>query len=175
MQPTSNTSMSSRPASVVGSSLAVLFSGGLDSAILLAGSLRSYEKVQPLYVRSGHYWESVELEQAKRFLSSVRSPVLQPFHVLDVPVTDLYARHWSITGDGVPDLHSADEAVFLPGRNVLLLGKAMIWCHLHGVNALAVAALGSNPFPDATPAFFRAGTTAFLCKSSHSPSISGFT
>jgi 7-cyano-7-deazaguanine synthase len=144
------------PAFAESSSLAVLYSGGLDSAILLAESLRAYERVQPLYVRSGHYWEMVELEHAKHFLSSRHSSILQPLQVLEVPVADLYAGHWSITGHDVPDLHSADEAVFLPGRNVLLLGKAMIWCHLHGVNALALAALGSNPFPDATPAFFTA-------------------
>jgi 7-cyano-7-deazaguanine synthase len=44
--------------------------------------------------------------------------------------------------------------VYLPGRNVLLLAKAMLWCHLHNVPAVALAPLGSNPFPDATPSFF---------------------
>ena len=46
--------------------------------------------------------------------------------------------------------------MFLPGRNVLLLSKAMLWCHLHGVPEVALAPLESNPFPDATPAFFAA-------------------
>ncbi len=32
----------------------------------------------------------------------------------------------------------------------------MLWCHLHGVAALALAPLESNPFADATPAFFTA-------------------
>jgi len=76
--------------------------------------------------------------------------------VLEMPVADLYGGHWSLTGQGVPDADSPDEAVFLPGRNVLLLAKAMLWCHLHGVPAVALAPLGSNPFPDATPAFFDA-------------------
>jgi 7-cyano-7-deazaguanine synthase len=56
----------------------------------------------------------------------------------------------------VPDADSADEAVFLPGRNVLLLAKALLWCHLHQVPEVALALLKSNPFPDATPAFFAA-------------------
>jgi 7-cyano-7-deazaguanine synthase len=68
----------------------------------------------------------------------------------------LYPRHWSVTGDGVPDSESADEAVFLPGRNVLLFSKAMLWCHLNQVPAVASGSLGSNPFPDATPAFVAA-------------------
>src|SRR5262249_41673509 len=49
-----------------------------------------------------------------------------------------------------------DEAVFLPGRNVLLLAKALVWCHLRAVPAVALAPLAGNPFPDATPAFFAA-------------------
>ncbi len=71
-----------------------------------------------------------------------------------MPVRDLYPPHWSLTGEGTPGADTADEAVFLPGRNVLLLAKAILWCHLHGAAELAQAPLESNPFPDATPQFF---------------------
>jgi 7-cyano-7-deazaguanine synthase len=73
-----------------------------------------------------------------------------------MPVADLYAGHWSLTGRGVPGADTPDDAVYLPGRNVLLLAKAILWCHLRGVPAVALAPLEGNPFPDATPAFFRA-------------------
>jgi 7-cyano-7-deazaguanine synthase len=136
--------------------LAVLVSGGLDSAVLLAEALRERTAVYPLYVRTGLYWEVTELRFLSRYLEAVRRPALQPLHVLELPVNDLYGDHWSLTGRGVPDADSADEAVFLPGRNVLLLAKAILWCHLHGVGELALAPLSANPFPDATPAFFRA-------------------
>jgi len=136
--------------------LAVLISGGLDSAILLGESLRSHQAVYPLYVRTGMSWEAVELAHLRAYLDAVRCPALQPLQVLDLPVADLYRSHWSITGRGVPDEHSPDEAVFLPGRNLLLLSKALLWCHLHGVPAVALAVLDGNPFPDATPAFFAA-------------------
>ncbi len=46
--------------------------------------------------------------------------------------------------------------MFLPGRNVLLLAKALLWCHLNEVTELALAPLAANPFPDATPEFFTA-------------------
>ena len=109
----------------------------------------------PLYVRSGLSWEAVELGHLRRFLDAVQCPVLQPLHILELPVTDLYdAGHWSVSGRGVPGSDTPDEAVFLPGRNVLLLSKALLWCHLRGVPELALAPLGSNPFPDATPEFF---------------------
>jgi 7-cyano-7-deazaguanine synthase len=135
--------------------LAVLVSGGLDSAILLAEASRRHPEVHPLYVRFGLAWEGVELAHLRRFAEAVAAPALRPVTVLEMPVSDVYGPHWSVTGERVPGADTPDEAVFLPGRNVLLLAKAMLWCHLRGVPAVAMAPLESNPFPDATPGFFR--------------------
>jgi 7-cyano-7-deazaguanine synthase len=134
--------------------LAVLVSGGLDSAILLGESLGRHRIVHPLYVRTGLHWEGVELNYLRRFLDALAGRSLGPLTLLEQPVDDLYGGHWSLTGEGVPGSDTPDEAVFLPGRNVLLLCKPLLWCHRHGVPALALGTLGSNPFPDATPAFF---------------------
>jgi 7-cyano-7-deazaguanine synthase len=136
--------------------LAILISGGLDSAILLAEALHRYVAVHPLYVRHGLSWETAELYHLQRFLERVACPPLQPLEVLDLPVGDLYGSHWSVTGQNVPAADSPDEAVFLPGRNLLLLAKPLLWCHLHNVPAVALASLRGNPFPDATAAFFSA-------------------
>jgi 7-cyano-7-deazaguanine synthase len=136
-------------------STAVLISGGLDSAILLAELLRAGGEVHPLYVRGGHGWEDVEREHLGRFLRAVATPRLHSLVILEMPVEDMLTGHWSLTGRGVPGADSPDEAVFLPGRNVLLLAKAMIWCHRRGVATVALATLKGNPFPDATRGFFR--------------------
>ncbi len=136
--------------------LAVLVSGGLDSAILLAESLSRHPAVWPLYIRFGLFWEKVELHHLRRFLDAIHTETLRPLTIQEMPVADLYGEHWSLTGVGVPAAGTPDAAVFLPGRNVLFLAKAMLWCHLHGVPALALAPLEGNPFPDATPAFFTA-------------------
>jgi 7-cyano-7-deazaguanine synthase len=135
---------------------AVLVSGGADSAILVGESVGLCSAVYPLYVRCGLYWESVELQYLRSFLDAIAAPALKPLAVLELPVSDLYAAHWSLTGQGVPDASTPDDAVFLPGRNVLLLAKAILWCHLRGVPEVALAPLEGNPFPDATPEFFRA-------------------
>ena len=82
-------------------------------------------------------------------------PGLMPLQILDEPVADIYGPHWSTSGSGVPDAQSDDEAVYLPGRNVLLIAKAAVWCLLRDVDDLALGCLQSNPFPDSTPEFFR--------------------
>jgi 7-cyano-7-deazaguanine synthase len=67
----------------------------------------------------------------------------------------LYDGHWSVTGRGTPGAESADEAVYLPGRNALLIVKAAVWCQLHGIGELALAPLGTSPFEDAGAGFLR--------------------
>ncbi|MCR4412401.1 MAG: 7-cyano-7-deazaguanine synthase [Thermoguttaceae bacterium] len=132
----------------------VLMSGGLDSSILLGSLLREGRCVQPLYIRSSLAWETAEHGALCRFLAAVASPRLADLVVLDLPVDDLYRDHWSVTGHGVPGAGSPDEAVYLPGRNAILVVKAGLWCQLHGIGQLAIGVLGSNPFSDATAAFF---------------------
>jgi len=134
--------------------LAVLCSGGLDSAVLLAETVQHYPSVYPIYIQVGAFWETLEREYLDRFLAALACPALRPLTTLEQPAGDLYGKHWSMTGDNVPDDSTPDEAVYLPGRNVLLLSKSLIWCHLNGVSELALATLSANPFPDATPAFF---------------------
>ena len=142
------------PPSTADGPLAVLVSGGLDSAIMLGEAVNAYPAIHPLYIRTGLNWEAVEHDYLSRFLAAVAGSTLRPLHVLRQPVEDLYGPHWSLTGECVPNEASPDEAVYLPGRNVLLLAKSILWCHLNDVPELALAPLGSNPFADATPEFF---------------------
>jgi 7-cyano-7-deazaguanine synthase len=135
--------------------VAVLASGGLDSAILCVDLLRGFARVHPLYVRFGLRWEGVELASLRRFLDAVERPGLMPLHVLDEPVADVYGpSHWSTGGPDIPDAGSVDEAVYLPGRNLLLAAKASVWCRLRQIDRLAFGCLRANPFPDSTPEFF---------------------
>lgn len=138
-----------------GSQTGVLLSGGLDSCILLARLLQEGHTVQPFYVHSGCVWEKWELAAARQFLTAVRSSALHSLVQFNMPVGDIYSGHWSVTGVGTPAADSPDEAVFLPGRNALLLMKAALWCQLHGVRQLALAALGTSPFADASREFAR--------------------
>jgi 7-cyano-7-deazaguanine synthase len=132
----------------------VLASGGLDSSILIGHLLRRGRRVQPFYIRTGVAWQAEELAGLEQFLQAVATDQLAKLVVLELPLDDLYDGHWSLTGRGVPAADSPDEAVFLPGRNALLLVKAAVWCQLHGLAELAMAPLGTSPFDDASSAFF---------------------
>ena len=136
------------------SSAAVLLSGGLDSAVLCMELLRDHRQVFPLYVRCGLRWEDVELAAARSFLAASHVHGLEPLVVLEEPIQDVYGPHWSTEGQDVPGWNTPDEAVYLPGRNLLLTVKASIWCRLRNINSLALGCLGANPFPDSTPEFF---------------------
>ena len=138
-----------------GPEVAVLVSGGADSAILCVDMLREFSRVHPIYVRFGLRWEEVELQFLKRFLHVAERPRLCPLVVLDEPVASTYGSHWSIGNLGVPDAQTPDEAVYLPGRNLLLVAKSAVWCRIREVDRLALGCLRSNPFPDSTPEFFR--------------------
>lgn len=147
--------------------LGLLVSGGLDSGILLGHLLREGREVQPFYVRAGLFWEEGELAALRRLLDHFASPKLRPLLVFDMPLDDVYQNHWSMTGRNVPDADTADEAVYLPGRNALLVIKAALWCALNGIDELALAPLGSNPFADATPEFFHGFADSLNLATSH--------
>ncbi len=134
---------------------AVLFSAGLDSAVLAAAEARD-ARVQPIYVRCGLAWEAAELAAVERLMAVPPLSALAPIATLTFTVRDLYpASHWAIQGRP-PAFDTPDEDVYLTGRNIALLSKAGVYCAQQGLERLAIGPLAGNPFPDATPEFFAA-------------------
>jgi 7-cyano-7-deazaguanine synthase len=134
--------------------IGVLLSGGLDSAIMLSHLLAQGEMVRPFYIRTGVVWEAAERRAVHDYLAAVAHARLLPLVEFELPLADVYGQHWSLDGRDVPDAASPDEAVFLPGRNALLLLKPALWCQQHGLARVALGPLASNPFPDARAEFF---------------------
>ncbi len=134
--------------------LAVLVSGGLDSAVLLGELAAAGKTVHPVYIRTGLLWEDRELAALREFVDSLGRPNVRPVEVFDFPAQALYGNHWSVSGRGTPDADSCDEAVYLPGRNLILTVTAAIWANLRNVETLVLGTLSANPFPDASPEFF---------------------
>ena len=134
--------------------VAVLASGGVDSAVLVAEQSRQGRVVQPIYVRFGLAWEGTEEAHLRRFLDELPADSSAlPLVVLDLPIADVYGAHWSVSGTDVPDEETPDRAVYLPGRNLLLLAKSSVWCALNDLQAIALGTLKGNPFSDSGPEF----------------------
>lgn len=139
---------------------AVLFSGGLDSAVLLARELEGHESqrgTQPIHVRSGLAWEDAEARTIQRLLE--KPPFagrVAPLITLTVDMREVYPQtHWAVTGTP-PAYDTPDEDVYLEGRNIVLISKAAVLCARLKIERLALGPLEGNPFPDATPEFFSA-------------------
>jgi 7-cyano-7-deazaguanine synthase len=139
--------------------IAVLFSAGLDSAVLLAYAARERPDaaIQPIYVNAGLAWESEEQAMATRLLGSgaYGASVLELVR-LSVDMRDVYPpTHWAIRGEP-PAYDTPDEDVYIEGRNVVLLSKASVFMARSGIARVMIGPLAGNPFPDATPQFFDA-------------------
>jgi 7-cyano-7-deazaguanine synthase len=133
--------------------VAVLASGGLDSAALI-GELSRTHDVTPVFIECGLAWEAEEKRALGAFLAALGSASVAAPVFLQLSVASIYGDHWSTTGRDVPDASSEDSAVYLPGRNVLLIGLAAVWCSLNATHKIAIGSLDDNPFADGSPAFF---------------------
>ena len=134
---------------------AVLFSGGLDSAVLLAHAAKQ-GPVQPLYVSVGLAWETQERAAAEAVLASVAAGAVRPLVTLHADMQDVYpASHWAIKGTA-PGYDTPDEDVYIEGRNIVLLAKASVFMARASIRRVVLGPLAGNPFPDASAAFFAA-------------------
>jgi 7-cyano-7-deazaguanine synthase len=142
------------PSSQGQGSAAVLLSGGLDSAVLLADAAQRAERVQPLYVSVGLAWEADERAAIARLLQAAPFRNVAPLAQLHFDMRDIYPpTHWAIRGEA-PGFDTPDEDVYLEGRNIVLLTKAAVFMARARLTRVYIGPLAGNPFPDATPEFF---------------------
>ncbi len=134
---------------------AVLASGGMDSCILLA-NVAEHGIAHPIYVETGIPWEWAEKRMLISFIQTLNNTNIRPVTTLSLPVKSLYGNtHWTMSGETVPGYDEPDETVYIPGRNIILITLAAIWCSLNDVHRIVIGSLAGNPFTDATPEFFQ--------------------
>jgi 7-cyano-7-deazaguanine synthase len=162
---------------------AVLFSGGLDSAVLVAASARASARqglagtasgaVRAIYVSVGFAWEEEERAMARRlFAVPPLAGVVEPPVELRFDMRDVFpASHWAVRGVP-PAFDTPDEDVYLDGRNVILASKAAVYIARtrfgEGADTrLLFGTLAGNPFPDATPSFLASMSQALSLGLAH--------
>lgn len=133
----------------------MLASGGIESSVLVSDALGRYDKVTPVYIKNHLRWEDAEIFWLKKFIRNLRSDKLQPLQILDLTMRDVYDAHWSITGIKVPGAISKDEAVYLPGRNIIFLAKVGCFAAVNHISSIEIGVLKSNPFHDSSKVFFK--------------------
>ena len=141
----------------MGNYSAVLFSAGLDSAVLAADALERDGRVRPVYVGVGFAWEAEERAMAARLFA--RPPFAErvdPLVTLSFDMRDVFPpSHWAVRGEP-PAFDTPDEDVYIHGRNVILASKTAVYLSRQKMARLLIGTLAGNPFPDATPEFFEA-------------------
>lgn len=145
----------------------VLFSGGLDSTVLLAAEA-AHARVHPVYVSVGLAWESSERAIVEKLLTApIFDGNVRPLSVVEFNMRDVYSpQHWAISGTP-PAYDTPDEDVYLVGRNLVLLTKAGVVAAAKKIGRIALGPLAGNPFPDATPEFFAAMARALSLGLNH--------
>ena len=155
----------------------MLFSGGLDSAVLVAEAAASTAaaagqaretRVVPIYISVGFAWEDEERAMARRlFAAPPFDGAVEPMVELRFDMRDIFpATHWAVRGEP-PAFDTPDEDVYLDGRNVILLSKAAVYMSRHDMSRVLIGPLAGNPFPDATPSFFAAMARALSLGLAH--------
>jgi 7-cyano-7-deazaguanine synthase len=136
---------------------AVLFSAGLDSAVLLARAAAAEPMPQPVYVSSGLAWERGEQAVASRLVHMLAHRYeIRPMVTLTVDMRDTYPPgHWAVRGEA-PGFDTPDSDVYLEGRNIILLSKVAVYMAREKLERVLTGQLAGNPFPDASRSFFDA-------------------
>jgi 7-cyano-7-deazaguanine synthase len=106
------------PTKLPRTAIAVLASGGIQSAILTAHLLDEFEAVYPVYVRIGSSLERAEEQQLRRFLAAIRGPRLGRLTIIE-----------------------SSQAAEDGDRLEQLLSRAAAWCASNGIESLAVGTL----------------------------------
>lgn len=138
----------------------ILFSGGIDSTVLLAQALREGKKCFALSFDYGQR-HRIELQAAQ----AIAAHYAVPQKIIHID-PGAFSKTALVEGPAVPKYHSLKEAVGVPstqvpGRNLLFLAYAMGQAEILDAEEIHI---GPNvhdfgPYPDCRPAFYQAFQT----------------
>lgn len=136
----------------------IIYSGGLDSTVLLYQLLAEGHTVQALSINYGQK-HAVELERAAKITQNLKVP----HEVADLSSIGKLLKNSSLTSAGldVPEGHYAEDSMkstVVPNRNMLMLSVAAAWAMSEKYDTVAYAAHGGDHhiYPDCREEFAQA-------------------
>ena len=133
--------------------LRILFSGGIESALLVGETTESDLDPVPVYISTGTRWEEEELSAAKNYLEALRVGLSNSLVVVRREQSALN-EHWAYSGAGYPKAGSDANELRIPGRNRMLLTEGANIGNGSAPLSLVIGTTADNPFEDGKPDFF---------------------
>ena len=139
--------------------LRILFSGGIESAVLMGEAVLAGLKPIPVYVSTGTRWENRELESAKLYLESLQVGLSDKM-VIRESIPGKIKEHWAYNGMSYPLAEEDVKTLKIPGRNETLLREAVSFGRDDHELILTIGTTSDNPFKDGNRQFFDKMETA---------------
>jgi len=126
--------------------IAVLFSGGVESSLLVWHYLNEGYVVYPFYVKCGFPWERVEIRWSEKLWTSIKKmkPSLMTLRIL--PVISSFKPKTR--------LPVSEADLEIPLRNMTLTLMILLSAMGRGIKKIAIGSLGIYDFPDNRREFF---------------------
>lgn len=133
--------------------LRILFSGGIESAVLMGEAVRADLKPIPVYVSTGTRWENRELKSAKHYLESLQAGLSEKM-VICKSIQGKIKAHWAYNRMSYPRAEEDVQMLKIPGRNETLLREAVSFGRDDYEVILTIGTTVDNPFEDGNRQFF---------------------
>lgn len=134
--------------------LRILFSGGIESSVLVGKAVEEGLEPTPVYVSTGTRWENAEISAAKIYLEALKSGLSENMVIIKSQKKQ-NNPDWVHGGEDFPDSDAAVSSLELPGRNETLIREALNYKDGQESLNILIGTTADNPFDDGREEFFQ--------------------
>ena len=133
--------------------LRILFSGGIESAVLMGEAIEAGLEPIPVYVATGTRWENTELKSANIYLETLEVGLSDKIIIRKYIPGDV-EKHWAYNNDSYPLAEEDVQTLEISGRNETLLREAVRFGEDDQKLILVIGTTADNPFKDGDRQFY---------------------
>ena len=133
--------------------LRILFSGGIESAVLMGEAIEAGMEPIPVYVATGTRWEKTELKSANIYRETLEVGLSDKMLIRKyIPGDD--EKHWAYNKGGYPLAEDDVQTLEISGRNETLLREAVRFGEDDRKLILVIGTTVDNHFKDGDRQYF---------------------